>query len=479
MNKTLSYSALKFILFSVSFLFFSNSYSQEGIWGDPVAVTDSVTNNRNPNIITFGGDTYMFWEKSSNESSTAIYMKNLSDMGEPIAILEDEGIHYKNPQFINFSSYNNTPDTIFYLFYECDIEGTFDLYYIKYSQDGNFTEPFDVFISYMNNEHLNIFDNLIVWEAEEIIFSKELVYEDGIYSFANFQFLDNESRNPSPGNNAIAYEREVNGHSHIYQGTYTNSNYWISEELFTEGENTSVSLVTDNMYENVAIIWESYQDELWQLYLYDFFDDEITALGVESPNKLHPNGLYFNIPLKKTKQYSLLNHLTYVFDENGNDDIFVNDLWASPSESFNISNSSATDSNPQLFYVWINYKFNTYLLWESNRNGHQQIFMSKIWFTVDTKEEKKNNFSLQTSPNPFHDNLSIRYSLTSTANVELNVYTENGKHINRLINTVQRAGNHKYIWNAKDKSGNKITAGLYIIKLQLEDKMISKKVIVQ
>ncbi|MCK5775522.1 MAG: T9SS type A sorting domain-containing protein [Bacteroidales bacterium] len=468
-----------FVLSAIIMLFSSNSYSQEGIWADPVAVSDSLTNNTNANIIFFKGDDYMFWEKSTDESSTAIYMRNLSDMGDPMAVLEDEGVHYKNPQFIKFSGYPNPPDTLFYLFYEREIEGIFGLHYIKYSQDGNFTEQTEPFFYNVNEiKNLSIYYRLLVWETESLVFSKELVYENNIYSLVNLNNVDNDSSNPSPGDNAIAYETEINGHSHIYKGTLTPYDYWYTEELFTEGENTSVSLVAENMYGNAAIIWESYQDEQWEIYGYGFWEEEIESLNIVSPSKLSPHAIYFDVVIKDQNDDINLTYLTYVFDENGNDDIFVTESYGW-DQYVNISNSSANDSHPKLFYSPINFSYTSYLLWESNKNGHQQLFMSKIWFIVDTEEVAKNNFSLKLSPNPLRHNLSISYCLQSQAQVELSIYTETGKLIKSLISKTQESGPHHYSWNAKDELGKRVSSGVYFIKLQIDGQVITKKIILQ
>lgn len=469
-----------FVLSATIVLFSSTSYSQEGFWADPVAVTDSVTNNTNPNIITIDNAAYLFWEKSSEESSTAIYMRNISNMGEPLAVLEDDNIHYRNPQFINFSIDDNTADTLFYLFYEQEVEGVFSLHYLKYSQDGNFSDTSEAFFTnYSEIKHLRIFDKLLTWETEELILSKELVYEDGIYSFSGLIFIANQSSNPSTGLNAIAFERDMNGQSHIYHATYQEStNFWHTEELFTEGENASVSLVADHMFGNAVILWESYQDEQWQLYKYDFLDDEITTLDIISPNKLHPSGVFFDIPTKETEQYFYPNHLTYVFYENGNNDVFVNELWSS-TDFINLSNSTAEDSNPILFHCPTNYIYSSYLLWESNRNNHQQIFMSKIWFIVDTKEQEKNNFSLQTSPNPFHENLQINFSLNKPAHIELCILNEKGQQIAILINGLQNTGTNSLNWKPLLKNGKPLSSGIYFVRLKIDKEIITQKIILQ
>lgn len=484
MKKTTLIPDIVFLVISISFFLFpNNSFSQEGIWADPVAVTDSVTNNKNPNIITFYDDAYMFWEKSTAESSTAIYMRNLSDMGEPIVILEDEGIHYRNPQFIQFDNYPNPPDTLFYLFYESDIEGGFNIYYMKYSQDGNFTEPFDIGVSYTDSEHLRITDRNIIWEAGGLIILTHLQSSNGTYSFTEPINIDaGDCMNPEIGHNNIIYEKIVDGQSQIYRSTYDYQNdVWSTpEEFYAEGDNTSLSIVseTEMMFEDMTFIWESYQNEEWEIFGYEIWEEEFESLNIESTSNLTPSAIYYDVVLCEACEYIYLSYLTYAYNENGNDDIFVTESHGR-GQYVNISNSSAEDSKPKLFHSPTHYTYRNYLLWESNRNNHQQIFMSKVWFIVNTKEEDKNNFNVEISPNPFHENLQINFLLNESAYIELCILNENGQQLATLLNGLQKTGNHSINWKPIIENGKWLSTGMYFIRLKIDNEMITQKIILQ
>jgi photosystem II stability/assembly factor-like uncharacterized protein len=75
-------------------------------------------------------------------------------------------------------------------------------------------------------------------------------------------------------------------------------------------------------------------------------------------------------------------------------------------------------------------------------------------------------------PNPFEDELSIKFSLNKKANGELSVYDLSGKQIMVIYQGSFSAGDHQFRWTANDTNGNQITPGIYILRL-VTDKSIN------
>lgn len=483
MKPSLKYFFSLFLLFSV-ILINNKCIAQNEIWSDPISVTDSISFNKNPEIISIGNKIYMFWEKSNDDTSTSIYMRNISDMTEPVAVLKETGVHYKNPKFIKFDYYNNNPDTLFYMFYESDIEGDFNIHYIKYSQDGNFSNSSPISVSYTGAQNIAIEGRNIVWEEGGNIKCVSLDGNNDNYYFTEYPNIDELAcKNPAIGGNEILYEKEVDGKSHIYRSTFDLvSNTWSAPEPFyTIGDNTSISIIKDASYESEinSFLWESKQDEVWKIFGFDYWEATIEELDLQSESRLYPYGLYFNFILKNNYTYfPYINYLACVFNENENDEIFVNPQWDFPN-CFNISNSSAKDTHPKLFYNYISFKHYSHILWESDRNGFQQIFMCETWFTVNTEEKIKNNFSLKTTPNPCNDHLNIEFSVKKPSLVSLSIYNNLGQCISQLLQSEQITQSNQMTWDLKNTQGIKVSSGTYFVHLLIDNKTSIQKVIIQ
>ena len=79
-------------------------------------------------------------------------------------------------------------------------------------------------------------------------------------------------------------------------------------------------------------------------------------------------------------------------------------------------------------------------------------------------------------PNPAKSNTTIAYTLANKAKVTLKVIDLAGKQLAILVKQDQAAGKQEYYW---DFTKNKITSGMYILVLQIDNKTYSRKVIVQ
>jgi len=69
-------------------------------------------------------------------------------------------------------------------------------------------------------------------------------------------------------------------------------------------------------------------------------------------------------------------------------------------------------------------------------------------------------------PNPFNPMTTIEYDLPEDTKVTLIVYDIIGKEVTRLVNSSKPAGYYKAIWDGKNKSGNFVSSGVYIYRVQ-------------
>ncbi|MBN2009635.1 T9SS type A sorting domain-containing protein [candidate division KSB1 bacterium] len=69
-------------------------------------------------------------------------------------------------------------------------------------------------------------------------------------------------------------------------------------------------------------------------------------------------------------------------------------------------------------------------------------------------------------PNPFNPTTTIAYALPYTGEVQLEIFNVLGQYVRTLVNSVQQAGYHNVVWDAKDDFGNTVVSGMYFYRLK-------------
>jgi hypothetical protein len=80
-------------------------------------------------------------------------------------------------------------------------------------------------------------------------------------------------------------------------------------------------------------------------------------------------------------------------------------------------------------------------------------------------------------PNPFNNQTSISYQINKSSHTVLKIYNITGKEVKTLVNEFQPKGNYQTSWNGKNSEGGDVTSGVYLCKLNVNDKVSTKKLI--
>ena len=80
-------------------------------------------------------------------------------------------------------------------------------------------------------------------------------------------------------------------------------------------------------------------------------------------------------------------------------------------------------------------------------------------------------------PNPFNPVITLSYYLASDGFVNITIYDMMGRKINILENGPQTAGHAEVQWNAMNDRGQAVSAGVYLYKIQVGDKMDTRKIV--
>ena len=83
----------------------------------------------------------------------------------------------------------------------------------------------------------------------------------------------------------------------------------------------------------------------------------------------------------------------------------------------------------------------------------------------------------QNYPNPFNPVTTLSYELTEDALVSMSVHDLSGRLVKNLISEQQSAGHRTIKWDATNNSGQPVSAGVYLYKIQIGDLMQTKKMV--
>ncbi len=69
-------------------------------------------------------------------------------------------------------------------------------------------------------------------------------------------------------------------------------------------------------------------------------------------------------------------------------------------------------------------------------------------------------------PNPFNPTTTIRYHLTDAANISLMIYDAKGQMVKIIKSGMTQTGSYSYTWNGTNASGQAVSAGVYLVRMQ-------------
>jgi len=108
-----------------------------------------------------------------------------------------------------------------------------------------------------------------------------------------------------------------------------------------------------------------------------------------------------------------------------------------------------------------------------------KIHFDQLGVSGSPNENAVSPFLLQqNSPNPFKQLTTINYQLAKPGLVNLKVYNIAGQLVKTLASGQAGAGPHTVKWDGRDSQGNKVSSGIYIYRLQSENKNLTRKLVI-
>lgn len=80
-------------------------------------------------------------------------------------------------------------------------------------------------------------------------------------------------------------------------------------------------------------------------------------------------------------------------------------------------------------------------------------------------------------PNPFNPETRLRFSLTKSADITIQVFDVTGRKINTLLSHKMNAGSYEIRWNATNESGAAVSSGIYFYSIRANAQVKSGKLV--
>lgn len=424
------------------------------------------------------------WEHSTDSTSTEIYYQELLSGNEPQVIASEAGIHFTHPKILKVDG----TEFLFYVFYQGDQAGNQDLYYLKYSVDGQFTGPFP-FATTNNDETSLVVGNdtyyksadrymltVLTWTSNGALMSCYLEKNGEVYSFSEPVIIDNGAcSDPVIVNDySIFYIRDNEPGRFIYFVSRLPSNEWSEPALYFDQGNC-YNLAEDNVMTQF-LAWSADSNGTYRNIIAhgDVFDGY--AIGPVGETPLDPAVCTIVIAVKSQPVDFWEFYLAFPYQAEGHDEIFMNDGYNFPPGFGNFTQSGLENRNPEFYpgevHPWEWWCFYVYLTWEEYRNDHWQIWYSKVKMCAGGIDDQGDDpLSFEAYPNPFRDEISLKFKLSSDDFVLMEVYDIYGRKIRELYEGQMEKGEKKVNWN--DES---TPPGIYMIRLQTPDNQSSIRV---
>ncbi len=114
--------------------------------------------------------------------------------------------------------------------------------------------------------------------------------------------------------------------------------------------------------------------------------------------------------------------------------------------------------------------------------GHIYDFNKSVENSSAEQEVLTSNSLPQTTslmgsyPNPFNPETTIKYQIDDSGQVRLNIFNLRGQRIRTLVDELRTPGTYEARWDGKDKNGQAVASGIYVIQIQAGNVIDARKI---
>jgi hypothetical protein len=446
------------------FLVLAASVQSQESWGPPFPLTDSLTDNVNATLSIIPADMiqadtlFMLWERSSDTSTTEIYARNLTSMGAPFFAAGQPNTHFRHPRVFK----RGIGDTLFYFSYETNMNGNYDLYYSILLRNGTTLGPFPFIRSSQDEVGLNF------WSPESFCWEKAgRIYGKQAYTDTTLLCSDSCSNPVQSEITYVAYEMATGTSLGVFFSVYNDiSHTWSgSFPVDITGTNTKATFGNDSYAANFSssLLWQHQDSDYWKIKGFDL--SSATFLSFNNfPNCNNVSPSFCNIVMITDQGMPFFAFFsTFASDVTGNMETYVNPMYDTTYQ--NISQYAGSDTHPQLFnncyWSGIGLDNQLYIIWESNRNGHWQLWATTMdILTGENTLKGSPGERIRCYPNPSAKISTIEFREPSGSG-SIEISDLSGKKIKTLMSSRKGSGLYTAEWDGRNAAGAMVPAGIY------------------
>jgi hypothetical protein len=82
------------------------------------------------------------------------------------------------------------------------------------------------------------------------------------------------------------------------------------------------------------------------------------------------------------------------------------------------------------------------------------------------------------APNPFRGSTTIAAHLAKSAQINLAIFDVAGRRVTTIASGRRGAGEERYTWNGIDDAGKRAPAGVYFVRLRVDDQTFHQKLVI-
>ena len=129
-----------------------------------------------------------------------------------------------------------------------------------------------------------------------------------------------------------------------------------------------------------------------------------------------------------------------------------------------------------IYFWWVVAADRTGRIRESDNNGVLVVGISAVPDTQSVSIPLAFDL-LQNYPNPFNPDTRITYRLPVESHVRLAVFDTRGREIRILDEGTKPAGEHTVVWDGSGMSGERMSSGIYIVRLAAGARVFVQKIL--
>ena len=163
----------------------------------------------------------------------------------------------------------------------------------------------------------------------------------------------------------------------------------------------------------------------------------------------------------------LNNTFDSVFDSKGIYHLMTHPNILEWDQDFTIQHLEHISNRRDVWYVGFGHLY----LYRFLQNAYTEHNLESL------SHKKSRKIKLESYPNPFNPYTTLNFELSRASFVNFTIYDIRGNVIKKLINKNISSGRKSIQWDATNDKGQLVSAGMYLCKIQTDDFIDTKKVI--